>query len=870
MATGNIKPIDRSSVHKICSGQVVLTLSVAVKELVENSIDAGATTIEIKLEDYGSKSIEVSDNGKGVKACDFQSLTLKHHTSKIEDFSDVPFVSTFGFRGEALSSLCALSDLEITTRHSESEVGSTLSFDHNGALIKNIPSHRQVGTTVTIKNIFHTFPVRHKEFLRNLRKEYFKMVQLLTAYCLISVNKRITCSNISVKGKKTIVLSTNNSQCLKDNVISVFGDKQMKSLMEILQHSPSKAVLDEYFLPDSAAETSKTFKLEGFISKSTHGEGRSSSDRQFYFINGRPCDLPKVSKLINEVYHLFNKNQYPFVFLNVILNEGCADVNVTPDKRQIFIPDEKILLALIKATLIGMYGKQPAEMNIPILNFMTVEKKESSPIIGSISIKPQISNNFDSSLKRKLLPNSSLSDDDENPFPPLKNQKLDYSLNRKNDPDFTESPAENNTPSNSLSGAIKTSLSEEFAFKKTSANKHLPNDSNKNIGNFQTSTNKVTENVNFTMTIPINEEKVFKASSPRKHGSHKLSEILNNARLGSKSSRKVDNQNLRIPMKQSDKFKNDDNSYNFLEKFSCSKKHASELSVLQIPSSHDDKVIELCDVEGENNEINSSEEILESSFDEPLQRKRNYKVIPFSMEMIKKKTLKEDNQENNEEKCDFRKFRSKIDPSENQNAEEELKKEIRKENFADMTIIGQFNLGFIIARFGDDLFIIDQHATDEKYNYEQLQKETILKTQQLLQPQALNLTSVSESVLIENLHIFEMNGFKFKINEENPSSQKVQLVSVPVSHNWSFGKEDVDELIFMLTDNPIRMVRPSRVNQMFASRACRKSVMIGTALTVPMMKKLVTHMGEIEQPWNCPHGRPTIRHLFNLNILKTI
>ncbi|GIY39175.1 mismatch repair endonuclease PMS2 [Caerostris extrusa] len=836
MATGNIKPIDRSSVHKICSGQVVLTLAVAVKELVENSIDAGATTIEIKLEDYGSKSIEVSDNGKGVKACDFQSLTLKHHTSKIEDFSDVPFVSTFGFRGEALSSLCALSDLEITTRHSESEVGSTLSFDHNGALIKNIPSHRQIGTTVTIKSIFHTFPVRHKEFLRNLRKKYFKMVQLLTAYCLISVNKRITCSNISVKGKKTIVLSTNNSQCLKDNVISVFGDKQMKSLMEILQHSPSKAVLDEYFLPDSAAETSKTFKLEGFISNSTHGEGRSSSDRQFYFINGRPCDLPKVSKLINEVYHLFNKNQYPFVFLNVILNEGCADVNVTPDKRQIFIPDEKVLLALTKTTLIGMYGKQPAEMNIPILNFMTVEKKESSPVIGSINIKPQISNNFDSSLKRKLLPNSSLSDDEENPFPPLKvYQKLDYSLNRKNDPGFTESPAENNTPLNSLSGAIKTSLSEEFAFKKTYANKHLPNDSNKNI-----------------------------ASSPRKHGSHKLSEILNNARLGSKSSRKVDNQNLRIPIKQSDKFKNDDNSYNFLEKFSCSKKNSSELSVLQILSSHDDKVIEPCDVEGENNEINSSEEILESSFDEPLQRKRNYKVIPFSMEMIKKKTLKEDNQENNEEKCDFRKFRSKIDPSENQNAEEELKKEIRKENFADMTIIGQFNLGFIIARLGNDLFIIDQHATDEKYNYEQLQKETILKTQQLLQPQALNLTSVSESILIENLHIFEMNGFKFKINEENPSSQKVQLVSVPVSHNWSFGKEDVDELIFMLTDNPIRMVRPSRVNQMFASRACRKSVMIGTALT------LVTHMGEIEQPWNCPHGRPTIRHLFNLNLLKTI
>ncbi|KFM76962.1 hypothetical protein X975_06697, partial [Stegodyphus mimosarum] len=122
---------------------------------------------------------------------------------------------------------------------------------------------------------------------------------------------------------------------------------------------------------------------------------------------------------------------------------------------------------------------------------------------------------------------------------------------------------------------------------------------------------------------------------------------------------------------------------------------------------------------------------------------------------------------------------------------------------------------------------------------------------------------------MDNLHIFEKNGFKFNIDEENSSGNKIQIVSVPMSKNWSFGKEDVDEMIFMLTDNPSRMVRPSRINQMFASRACRKSVMIGTSLTIPMMKKLVMHMGEIEQPWNCPHGRPTMRHLFKLNLLQS-
>lgn len=108
MDGGNIKPINPNSVHKICFGRVVLTLAIAIKEVVENRIDADATVIELKLKQYGSEQTEVTDNGKEVKASDFQSITLKHHASKIKDFSDISFISTFRFRGEPLSSLCVL------------------------------------------------------------------------------------------------------------------------------------------------------------------------------------------------------------------------------------------------------------------------------------------------------------------------------------------------------------------------------------------------------------------------------------------------------------------------------------------------------------------------------------------------------------------------------------------------------------------------------------------------------------------------------------------------------------------------------------------------------------------------------------------
>nr|XP_054543255.1 putative postmeiotic segregation increased 2-like protein 2 [Pan troglodytes] len=165
-----IKPIDRKSVHQICSGPVVLSLSTAVKELVENSLDAGATNIDLKLKDYGVDLIEVSDNGCGVEEENFEGLTLKHHTCKIQEFADLTEVETFGFQGEALSSLCALSDVTISTCHASAKVGTRLVFDHDGKIIQKTPYPHPRGTTVSVKQLFSAPPVRHKEFQRNIKK----------------------------------------------------------------------------------------------------------------------------------------------------------------------------------------------------------------------------------------------------------------------------------------------------------------------------------------------------------------------------------------------------------------------------------------------------------------------------------------------------------------------------------------------------------------------------------------------------------------------------------------------------------------------------------------------------------------------------
>ncbi len=128
-----IRAIDRSSVQKICSGQVVVDLATAVKEMVENALDSGATSVEVKLKDMGASYIEVSDNGSGIDPSNYDGIARKHFTSKLKDFEDIFSVSSFGFRGEALNALCELSgNFSISTKQAHQPIGASLQFDRNG------------------------------------------------------------------------------------------------------------------------------------------------------------------------------------------------------------------------------------------------------------------------------------------------------------------------------------------------------------------------------------------------------------------------------------------------------------------------------------------------------------------------------------------------------------------------------------------------------------------------------------------------------------------------------------------------------------------------------------------------------------------
>ncbi|XP_062820498.1 mismatch repair endonuclease PMS2 isoform X1 [Anolis carolinensis] len=831
-----IKPIDRRSVHQICSGQVVLNLCTAVKELVENSIDAGATTVEVKLKDYGADLIEVSDNGCGVEEENFAGLTLKHHTSKIQDFSDLINVETFGFRGEALSSLCALSDVSIFTCHTSAKVGTRLVFDHGGKITLKVPCPRQQGTTVSVQQLFHTLPVRHKEFQRNIKKEYAKMVQVLQAYCIVSTGVRITCTNQVGQGKKQPVVCTNGNSTVKENIGAIFGQKQVQSLIPFVQLPPSDAICEEYGLNPADIPT-RLYTITGFVSRCDHGIGRSTTDRQFFFINQRPCDPTKVSKLVNEVYHMYNRHQYPFVVLNICADSESVDINVTPDKRQIFLQEEKLLLAIVKTSMMGMFGNDVNKivLNQKLIdvegNFKTTVRNgaESPPLETRDSSSPNRSGNVKITVTAAKLREA-------------------FSLRA------VKKATENLNPQRPSHGQRKLPT---FFSVLDSPEKETGSGKVERSGNtVDLSRRDADANVKKLAEVPDSGCSSALAGSEMGSGS---------IEIGSRFSSSFGESHIHDEGAQREGLARN----GFFSRAECGTDQSDRSGSPQQVNSDSPKVKRLKTSPSPLETKDLQMSALLSQCDIPVEIARRTVPLEFSLSVLRDRVKKlMGQQEKTADTLHYRKFRAKINPGENKTAEDELRKEISKEMFAKMDIIGQFNLGFIVAKLNSDLFIVDQHASDEKYNFEQLQEHTVLQGQRLISPQNLNLTAINESVLIENLEIFRKNGFDFVINEDAPVTQRVQLISLPMSKNWTFGPQDIDELIFMLSDSPGVMCRPSRVRQMFASRACRKSVMVGTALNAKEMKKLITHMGEIEHPWNCPHGRPTIRHLANLDLIS--
>ncbi|XP_038899186.1 DNA mismatch repair protein PMS1 isoform X2 [Benincasa hispida] len=815
-----IKPINKGIVHRICAGQVILDLSSAVKELVENSLDAGATSIEIALKDYGEEWFQVIDNGSGISPTNFRVLALKHHTSKLSDFPDLQSLTTYGFRGEALSSLCSLGTLTVETRTNNESVATHLTFDHSGLLVAEKKTARQVGTTIMVKKLFSNLPVRSKEFSRNIRKEYGKLISLLNAYAVIARGVRFVCTNSAGKNAKSVVFKTQGSGSIKDNIITVFGMNTFNCLESV-----------SILLSDDC-------KIEGFVSKSGQGSGRNLGDRQFFFVNNRPVDMPKVSKLVNELYKSANSRQYPIAIMNFTLPSKAYDVNVTPDKRKIFFSDETHILQTLREELLKIYSPTNACYSVNKVEEPTkqVDSLELCSDNGKLSM---LLEHFspDGGDLRVASSHQPLADDDDS-FKEIKNAEQSSHttevLNSDGEENITRKDFTLRMHGMKNADALikdrdqhkKTYLSSKKGVQVTPSSPSVTvggTDTSRvqsSLDKFVTINKRKYENLSAPLTeVPIlrnqflnNQWKKSCADKPSKdvECTHGNCQAFDDFSVGNDEDSSIQIKTDRVSSKLSLPLSSADHSDDGEATEKCTgeaiaKVHPSVIESSATPTKDleimsEDLPLSGCSVLPSGFMKESSSPLLKlcSTFHFDFhelkkrrsQRRLRYKLNGYTCE---RKKLK----------CHYAAATLKLSQPDNEDrkaraleaAARELDRLFRKKDFSRMKVIGQFNLGFIIGKLDQDLFIVDQHAADEKYNFERLSQSTILNQQPLLRPLRLELSAEEEVVVSIHMDVFRKNGFTIEEDPRALSSNRFRLKAVPFSKNITFGVEGGSRLL---------------------------------------------------------------------------
>ncbi|MDU1023039.1 MAG: DNA mismatch repair endonuclease MutL [Peptoniphilus harei] len=315
-----IRLLDEATISKIAAGEIIENSASIVKELVENSIDAGADDILIEIRGESTDFIKVSDNGLGFSEEDLDVAFLRHSTSKLEKIEDLEKIRTLGFRGEALASISNISKIKLMTKREEDLAGNSLLIE-NGKIIKKNKVGMPRGTTFVISDVFYNTPVR-KKFLRKDLTEINNIIDIVQKIALSNNNIKFT---LIRDGK--IILNTGSDKDPINRIYSILGSEITSSLNE-------------------GSFESENYKIRGFFSDNKLF--RSNRDSQYIFVNGRFIRNINLSRAVEKNYHsLIPLNRYPVFVLYIDIDPKLIDVNIHPKKNEIKISNENILCALL-------------------------------------------------------------------------------------------------------------------------------------------------------------------------------------------------------------------------------------------------------------------------------------------------------------------------------------------------------------------------------------------------------------------------------------------------------------------------------------------------------------------------------------------
>lgn len=732
---GNIVILDELTSNQIAAGEVVERPASVVKELIENSIDAKASSINIEIRNGGIAFIKVTDNGCGIETDDIQMAFERHATSKIRNPKDLEAISSFGFRGEALASIASVSKIKLLTKTNECENGILLELSA-GKVIDLSPYASKVGTSITVSELFFNTPARFKF----LKKDSTEAGHISDAISRIALGN----PNISFKfiNNKNLSMHTPGNNDLKSTIFSIYGKETSKNILPVFYESNGVTV-------------------SGFVGKPEIA--RATRNHQTFFINKRYIKSKLITAAIDSAYKtLLMKNKYPFAILNLEINPALIDINVHPAKLEVKFSEEQEIFKVLYSGINNALSKADYSR--------TQEREKTNRDFFALNrIKENTVSSFSSGISKEDVVTSG---------------KNDETVQTKNNAYATENFQVDNQVSRLGSFVTKKQV-------------------DKKAGN-----------------IENEDDRLYETKDSKKA---QINGLEDNAMIKGNEGKQenLDVWNKWDKSNEEDK-KNEVNKGNeeYIESFIEETKKTKESEGLK-----------------ENQNINTN---VNASINTNASKNTNTSVnnkpdMHYAVEQEKKA------------KGGFIYAQRSIT--------EKTNWKIFNPNY---TYIGQIFKTYIVVEQEKETILIDQHAAHERIMFERLKEKyynSEAMEQMLIEPLSIELTANEALFLKDKFDVFKSVGFV--MDDFGQNYFLIRSVPFELKENTDLKKVFLEILDFLMNNYKEKNAKEV-IEQALYNMACKSAIKANKSLCELEVRTLINDLEKLENPYTCPHGRPTV------------
>lgn len=770
----NIHVLDQNTINKIAAGEVIERPASVVKELLENAIDAKATAVTVEIREGGISFIRVTDNGCGIEKDEIPLAFLRHSTSKIQSVEDLFTVSSLGFRGEALSSIAAVGQVELITKTSRSLTGNRYQIE--GGVERGMEEiGAPDGTTFIVRNLFYNTPVRRK-FLKTPMTEGAHVADLVEKIALS--HPEISIRFIQNNQNK---LHTSGNHNLKDIIYTVYGREITANL-----------------LPVSVA--GEAFSVEGFIGKPTIA--RSNRNFENYYINGRYIKSNIINKAIEEAYKPFMmQHKYPFTMLHFQIEPEFLDVNVHPTKMELRFQNGEQVFRMVRDTVAEALRHKELIPKVAL-----EEERERKPVLEKkIPIPEPFEQKRMMQERAGLFDTKSAAQGNDGNFV-LRETPEEYRL--KNRPG--ERPALKNTSQIRKEREELLSTQQRVeALKRETEGQQTGARTGQSIG---------------TGTLRQTIDRAGKCLDESGQQAAKASGQRGAATTVFSQSAAASDQNFQV------------------------NQALTEL-LMRAPGTTPADELEKIEEAGKAEEAKYTEATTN------IEATRHMPDLTAEASAAQQETNVQRNAEQSEAvlNASGTAMEKTATAVQMDLFEEKL---LEPQSRSRHKLIGQLFATYWLVEFNDQLYIIDQHAAHEKVLYEKTMNS--LKTreytcQQIHPPIILTLGSREALMLEKNMQIFTDIGFEIE-----PFGGKEYAVRGVPDNLFSIAKKDLlMEMLDTLSEDT-QARGADLIYEKVASMSCKAAVKGHDVLSAAEADALIDQLLGLENPYACPHGRPTI------------